>query len=210
MSVISIFGASRGTGREVVLLARRLGFTVIAAVRDPQSISKDEAIRVVASDVFNESSIKHALVGSNAVISTVGPVRRASSTNIYSVGVMNITRQMEKIGLKRLIVVDSIGVDPEFDLPWSYRLAMKYIATPLYGFAFRDAAHMEQLLTLTNLEWTVVRVPWLVNGSPRGFRSSIGKRLHHGSKLGRQDLAAYLLSILEEKATYRKWTEVAW
>lgn len=210
MSTISVFGASRGTGKEVVQIAGRSGFNVIAAVRNPRSVQNTDGIRVVACDVLDERTIVDALVGSDAVISTVGPPQRAPSTNIYSVGVMNIARQMEKRGPSRLIVVDSIGVDPNFDLPWMYRVAMRYIATPLYGFAFRDAAEMERLLRSARLNWTVVRVPWLVDAPARGFRSSIRKRLHHGPKLSRQDLAAYLLSILEEKATYRNWTEVAW
>jgi hypothetical protein len=117
---------------------------------------------------------------------------------------------MERLGPDRLIVVDSIGVDPNFDLSWNYRFAMKFIATPLYGFAFKDAAKMERLLPMTKLEWTVVRVPWLLNAAPRGFRSSIGKRLHNGSKIGRRDLAEYLLSILGDRRTYKTWTEVAW
>ena len=210
MSTISVFGASRCTGKQVVQIARRFGCNVIAAVRNPQSVQNRDGIRVVGCDVLDERTIANALVGSDAVISTVGPPQRAPSTNIYSVGVMNIARQMEKGGPSRLIVVDSIGVDPNFDLPWMYRLAMRYIATPLYGFAFRDAAEMERLLRSAMLNWTVVRAPWLVAAPARGFRSSIGKRLHHGPKLGRQDLAAYLLSIHEEKVTYRNWTEVAW
>jgi putative NADH-flavin reductase len=209
MKRICVFGASRGTGKEIVTIARQRNFAVTAAVRSPRS-QMEQDVRVVASDVCNSSTIAPALEETLAVISTVGPVRRAPSTTIYSEGVMNIARQMEKSGPRRLIIVDSIGVDPKFDLPWIYQLAMKFIATPLYGFAFRDAAEMERRLPSANLDWTVVRVPWLVNAPPRGFRSSIGKRLHHGPKLGRQDLAEYLLSILFDPKTFNTWTEVAW
>ena len=210
MDHLCVFGASRGTGKEVVRLARKAGLSITAAVRNPDSMREQDGVRVAVSDVYDKASIVRALQGSDAVVSTVGPVRRQRSTNIYSVGVLNIARQMEMLGPKRLIVVDSIGVDPNFDLPWHYRLAMKTIAKRLYGFAFEDGARMEGLLQSTKLNWTAVRVPWLLNRPPRGFRNSIHRRLHHGPKLGRSDLAAYLLSILDDQRTYRTWTEVAW
>jgi putative NADH-flavin reductase len=210
MNRICVFGASRGTGKELVQIASQQGLSVTAAVRNPLSVQKSENVRVVASDVYDTASLGGALAENDAVVSTIGPVRRESSTTIYSVGIMNVARQMEQSGPSRLIVVDSIGVDPNFDLPWNYRFAMKFIATPLYGFAFKDAAKMERLLTTTKLNWTVVRAPWLVSAAPHGFRSSIGKRLHNGPKLGRRDLAEYLLTILEDKRTFKTWTEVAW
>jgi hypothetical protein len=88
---------------------------------------------------------------------------------------------MLKHGVKRLIVVDGLGVDPNSDLPLLYALAMKTIVRWLFGFGYRDAAEMERRLAKLDLDWTAARVPWLSNDPPRGFRSANGTQLHHGT-----------------------------
>lgn len=210
MEKLCIFGASRGTGAHVVRLGRQKGFDICAVTRTPGPNRQESEIKVLQGDVYDAPSIRRAIHGADAVISTVGPTKRASSTDIYSEGVLNIAKAMREIGPTRLIVVDGLGVDPEPDLPWKYALAMKFIARRLFGFAYRDAAEMERRLANLDLNWTAVRVPWLSDAAPRGYRSATGVRLHHGPRLGREDLAEYLLSIISDTQTFRTWTEVAW
>lgn len=210
MKRICVFGANRGTGAHVVRFAREKGLDVTAAVRTPATMKAVKGVTVVQADVYDIASVSHAISGVDAVISTIGPATRAPSTSIYSEGVLNIARAMSDSGPSRLIAVDGLGADPNPDLQWHYALAMKFIARRLFGFAYRDGAEMERRLAKLDLNWTVVRVPWLADAPLQGFRSANGSRLHHGPKLGRQDLASYLLSIIDDPQTYRTWTEVAW
>jgi len=55
---------------------------------------------------------------------------------------------------------------------------------------------------MLDLDWTAVRVPWLSDDARRGYRSANGVRLHHGPKLGREDLATYFLSIVDGRSTF--------
>ena len=210
MTRICVFGASRGTGAEVVNCARRNGMRVTAAFRNPGSLIDRDGVSMVRSDVYDLESIREAIRGAEAVISTIGPTRRSPQTTIYSEGVMNIARTMRDAGTPRLIVVDGLGANPNPDLNWHYAFAMKFIVRPFFGFAYRDAARMEQQLAGVDLDWTVVRVPWLSDRAQRGVRSAIASPIHHGTKLGRHDLAAYLVSIINDSRTFRTWTEVAW
>jgi putative NADH-flavin reductase len=210
MKKLCVFGASRGTGAHVVRLGRDKGFEITAVMRTPRPIHPATGINIIQGDVYDIQSVLRAIDGADAVISTIGPTKRAPSTNIYSEGVLNIAEAMREIGPGRLIAVDGLGVDPDPDLPWHYSLAMKYIARRLFGFAYSDAAEMERRLAGLDLKWTSVRVPWLSDAVARGYRSATGVRLHHGPKLGREDLAVYLLSIIDDSRTFRTWTEVAW
>jgi putative NADH-flavin reductase len=210
VKTICVFGASRGTGSAVVEDASSQGYQVVAASRQPELKTVPDGVRKVRADVYDIDSVREALVGVDVVISTVGPSSLRDKTPIYSEGVMNIAKALAGTACSRLIVVDSHGVDPNPDLSFGYGLLMKFIARPLLGFAFRDGAVMEQKLRECNFDWTAVRVPMLVDGPVRGVRTSIGKSLHHGSRLGRNDLARYLLSIIDDPTTFRTWIEVAW
>jgi len=210
MKKLCVFGASRGTGAQVVRLGRAKGFEIAAVMRRPGPIDQAAGVRVVEGDAYDIPSIVRAIKGADVVISTIGPTKRAPGTTIYSEGVLNIANAMLESGPARLIVVDGLGADPDPDLPWPYALGMKYVARRLFGFAYRDAAEMECRLANLDLNWTAVRVPWLADAARRGYRSANGARLHHGPKLGREDLATYLLSIIDDQETFRTWTEVAW
>ena len=69
MSSWIVFGASGGTGREVLAAARAAGHTVTAFVRSPSGV---EATRVVVGDVNDAAAVAAAIVGHDAVIVTLG------------------------------------------------------------------------------------------------------------------------------------------
>ena len=119
---------------------------------------------------------------------------------------------MEELGPRRLIVLAaSQGIDPHPDFPWYADIMMKLIIQPLFGFAYHDMAKMTNRLAESDIDWTLVGVPMLTNSSGNGhYRSSIGVPLHHAFRISRADVARYMLSILKDEATFRKWTEVAW
>jgi NAD(P)H-binding len=148
----------------------------------------------------------------DAVISTLGFTGRSRQTDIYSVGVLNVARAMQELGPKRLIVVAaSQGIDPHPDFPWYASAVMRLFLVPMFGAVYHDMAKMTDLITQTNLDWTLVGVPQLTNSPGKGsYRSSIGKPLHHAVRISRADVAQYVLSIIGDATTFGKWTEIAW
>jgi putative NAD(P)-binding protein len=122
-----------------------------------------------------------------------------------------LPKAQERFGPRRLIVLAaSQGIDPHPDFPWYASIMMKLLVKPMFGFAYRDMAKMTNLLARSDLDWTLVGVPMLTNGSGRGHRSSIDKPLHHAFRISRADVAKSLLSIIKDSTTFQKWTEVAW
>jgi putative NADH-flavin reductase len=210
---LSVFGGTRGTGLQLIEKAVAEGHEITALARRPEVLrERFPGIRVIVGDVFNLESVKAAVRGSEAVVSTLGFVGRSKETKIYSEGVLNVARAMQEIGLRRLIVLAaSQGIDPHPDFPWYASIMMKLLIKPMFGFAYRDMAKMTDLLAQSDMDWTLVGVPLLTNGSGKGrYKSSIGRPLHHAFRISRADAAQYLLSIINDRATFRKWTEVAW
>jgi putative NADH-flavin reductase len=210
---LSVFGATGGTGLQLVEKALAKGHEITALARHPDILrERFPGIRAIQGDVFDAESAETTVRGSEAVISTLGFAGRSRKTRIYSEGVVNVAKAMEKVGPRRLIVLAaSQGIDPRPDFPWYASIMMKILVQPVFGFAYRDMAKMTDLLAQSEIDWTFVGVPLLTNGSGKGrYRSSISKPLHHAFRISRADVAEYLLSIIGDKATFRKWTEVAW
>ncbi len=211
---LCVFGGTGATGVNVIQVAKSKGYEVVALARRPEALrDRFPEIQVVPGDVFKPETIKAAIIDSDAVISTLGPVGRARETSIYSEGVLNIALVMQELGKRRLIVGASlIGIDPHPNATWYTLIFAKLILQPILGCQYRDTARMKVKLTqFDDLDWTLVGLPMLTNGGARGhFRSSIGSPLKHPSRISRADLADYLVSIINETATYRQWTEVSW
>ncbi|MDG6996148.1 MAG: hypothetical protein JRN52_09495 [Nitrososphaerota archaeon] len=69
----------------------------------------------------------------------------------------------------------------------------------------------EMAIHFDSLDWTLVGLPKLTDGNATDrFRSSVCAPLHHRSAISRADLASYLVSIIDQPATYKHWTEVSW
>jgi putative NADH-flavin reductase len=210
---LAVFGGSRGTGLHLIEKALAEGYEINALARHPAGLrERFPDIQVIQGDVFNIEDTTATVKGSDAVISTLGFAGRSRETTIYSKGVLNITRVIQELGPRRLIVLAaSQGIDPYPDFPWYASIMMKLLIKPMFGFAYRDMAKMKDQLLLSDIDWTLVGVPMLTNSSEKGhYRSSIGKPLHHAFRISRADVGEYLLSIIKDKATFRKWTEIAW
>jgi putative NADH-flavin reductase len=210
---LAVFGGTGGTGLKLMEKALAQGHEVTALARQPHVLStRFPGIRVIPGDAFNLETVETAVRGSEAVISTLGFSGRSRETRIYSEGVLNIAKAMEEVGPRRLIVLAaSQGIDPHPDFPWYASIMMKIMIQPMFGFAYRDMAKMTDLLAQSKTDWTLVGVPLLTNSAEKGhYRSSISRPLHHAFRISRADAAEYLLAIINESATFRKWTEVAW
>lgn len=106
-----IFGASGGTGLELVQQALDQGHTVTAFVRNPRKLPiQHNRLRVVQGDILDAHAVAEAVKGHDAVISALGHKRWIVKTTILSEGAGNIIAAMKKHGVKRFICVTSLGV----------------------------------------------------------------------------------------------------
>lgn len=79
---ITILGATGATGRQLTEQALERGHTVVALARDPARITLPNStnLTTVAADVFDASSIAHAIVPGTTVISGLGVAKGATGT----------------------------------------------------------------------------------------------------------------------------------
>lgn len=191
---ITVIGGSQGTGARVAALAYAAGHEVTALSR---SGAAPAGVRAVAGDAIDPVLVQGALSGADAVVVTVGGakgVRRHRTAVTHSV-----IQAMQATGVRRLVVQSSLGAADSGSLvPAPLRVLMKTVlAAPLADHDDQEAAVMR-----SDLDWTIVRPTGLTDkpatGSTRALQ--VGQKGRLGGTISRDDLAAYLLHVLEDGA----------
>jgi len=195
---IIVFGASGGTGKEIVKQALEAGHEVTAFVRNPAKVViQHPKLKLVTGDVMVAAAVEEAVAGQEAVISALGPTRPPMPA-MMEMAAQNIVVAMKKAGIRRLISTTGAGVRDPQDQPKLIDHLMKGLLSLLAGDVLRDSAANVDVIRASDLDWTIVRYPRLLDGAHTGtYRVGfIGK--DSGSQLSRADGADFVLRELAE------------
>lgn len=194
---IIVFGASGGTGRHVVEQALKTGLEVTAFVRSPEKLGIDHPnMTIFQGDVMDAENVEQAIAGHDAVISTLGPTR-PPVPGMMETAAKNIVAAMKNHGIKRIISTTGGGVRDPQDQPKLFDHIMKSLLTLMAGAVLKDSEANVNVIRSSNLDWTIVRFPRLIDGERTGnYRAGyVGK--NSGSQLSRADGADFVLKELE-------------
>jgi len=193
---LAIFGASGGTGRQLVEQALRQGHEVKALVRDPVRLPITHArLLTVPCDVLDTHAVLSAVRGSDAVLSALGVISRAPTT-VLSDAIRNIIQGMRACNLQRLICESSHGVGQSRLMRGAL---YDWLVVPLFvKGTFEDKERQEAYIKDSGLEWVIVHPTRLTHGPLTG-------QYRHGTGLGvtytfdtisRADVADFMLKQL--------------
>lgn len=193
---IVVFGSTGGTGLALLQQAIQRRHQVVAFARDPQKIPISDAhLEVIKGDVLDPNAVKLAVDGADAVISALGVRLGQAPGTVRSDGTRNIVDALLTVGVERFVSVSTIGVGDSYD---RLSLVGRFLLPRIIGIErLQEAKRQEEIIRQTNLKWTILRPPRLVD-SPVVGRYTIGMDLKTGlsSKLARADLATALLDQL--------------
>jgi putative NADH-flavin reductase len=194
-----VFGAGRGTGREIVMQALERGHDVTAFVRNPTRLQHShERLRIARGDVMDSGSVDAAMPGHDAVLFAVGHRRYLGPSCVLSQGTRHVVDAMRRHGVRRLVCETALGVgDSTGRLGVYYTFFVIPFILPFYWY---DKGRQERVVRESGLEWVIVRPGQLTNGRRRG-------QYRHGPKAGnylwsvaisRADTADFMLSQLAQ------------
>ena len=168
-----IFGATGGTGRQLVEQALTQGHTVTAFVRNPARLTSQHAnLRVVLGDVLDAAAVQRAMAGQEAVLSALG-APAGHKVPVRSAGTRHILNTMQQAGVDRFVCLTTLGMgDSRAALPFSY----KYLIVPLFlRSAFADSELQEEYIRQSTVAWTIARpgTPYAKLKAP-GFSRGMG------------------------------------
>lgn len=195
---ITVIGATRGVGRKLVELALARGHEVSAVARDPAALGlKHPKLRVFRGDALDRSSLDAAVRGSEAVLTALGTLDRAST--VRSEGTRNAVEAAKTAGVRRFACVSAIGVgDSKLQAQRSSFVFGRIIMPLLLSKPFADMARMEDTVRGSGLDWTIVRPTGLTDKPPKKSVKAVLDNGKVGSEISREDVASFLLDAVEK------------
>ncbi len=160
---ILIFGATGGTGQELVKQSLEKGYNVSVFVRkDASKLGKlADKVTVFVGDVLDIISVKAAMPGQNAILVALGTIP-GKKNEVLSMGTNNIVKAMQNSHVKRLVVETGAGLlENKEALPAMWRITFNM---PPMNTMFKDKIKQEQAIRDSKLDWTIVRPVNLTNG----------------------------------------------
>jgi putative NADH-flavin reductase len=189
-----VFGASGGTGHELVVQALAQGRQVTAFVRNPARLNvRSLDLHVTRGDVTNAPAVKRAIHGQHAVLCALGaatPLRR--DTTLIE-GVQHIVDAMTEYGTKRLVYLSFLGVR-EGRRQLSF-IGRTVVAPLLLRNVVADHEAKERIIQRSQVNWVIVRPPRLTNGPRTGdYRHGVDIRATSMiPRISRADVADFML-----------------
>ena len=195
---LALFGATGRTGRHLLQQALERGYNVRVLARDPGKLAvQSERLVVVRGNLKDAACVEEVITGADAVLSVLGPTSNEPTFEI-SRGTADIMSTMKRQGVKRLIISAGAGVGDPGDTP---KLFNKLINVALKATArnvYEDMLKTVDQVRGSGLEWTVVRVPRLMD-TPRTGKVRVGMvGQGTGANLSRADMAEFMLQQVDD------------
>ncbi|ABC63631.1 NAD(P)H-binding protein [Erythrobacter litoralis] len=193
-----LFGASGGTGREILAQALDRGWKVRGAERDfPDGFCDHSDFEPRAVDLLDDD-LGDVVEGVDAVISAIGlgrdPRTLLDPPPLYTEGTRNICIAMRGAGVRRLLAISAAFADPNVTIPAWFEASI----APLSRI-FSQMANMEMLLGREpDIDWTAVRPGWLLDRPHTGeFKTAMNDLPEGTLRTRRADLAHFMLDCVE-------------
>jgi putative NADH-flavin reductase len=209
IKTVTIFGASNITGRQLITHALAKGWHVRAFSRNSiEFIERDlrsDNFKAIKGYVFDEVDVYQAVKGTDAVLSVLGGLTDGLDKS-RSLGIKNIIAQMQKAGVKRIISVGTIGILPDSHGGLMMNRRDFDVKNVPVAEEYNQAYHY---LKDSNLDWTVVCPPSIIEGSAdNGFDVKAEKPVE-GHHVLAGNLALFMVAELERNEYIHKRVGIA-
>ena len=203
MMRIAVLGATGRSGQLLVTELLHRGHELTVLARTPQKLGATQgAVRVVTGASTDADALASLLEGAEAVVSTLGPTSRDST--VMSDTARVLVPAMEQRGIRRFVGVSGTGVDMEGDLKGRKDRVISSMIRRVGGVMATDKAEEYRILVASDLEWTLVRPPRLVEGPATGRVVHDARTPGRSSSIRRADLAVFFADVVEEDLYVRQ------
>jgi len=197
-----VFGATGGTGQQVVTQALAQGHAVTAFVRRPEAVTTQHAnLSIVQGDILDAAAVAAAIAGHDVVLSALGT--RGDDKPVLPDGTRNILAALELAGIRRSLWVSSFGVgDSVAQMGW---IARTVIVNLFLKKAIAEKEIQERYIRESSGDWIIARPGGLTDGPLTGAYRVTGP----GDKVGRPaisraDVADFMLKNLTDPRYVRR------
>jgi putative NADH-flavin reductase len=208
--IITVFGASGGTGSQVAAIAAQRGHVVRAVFRTPPDAPPPGQSKVlIIPDIFDPAFAAEAVRGADVVVAALGPnfaTRHNARTAMTSPPDLHqrlartlVSAIRHAAPRARLICVSTASMGPADNVmgpgPRLLFRFLRTVAVPNLGRVGKDLQAMERELAASGLDWHAVRPVKLTDGPQTGnIQASDRFRM---KPISRADVAWHIVTLAE-------------
>ncbi|MCS3529151.1 NAD(P)-dependent oxidoreductase [Chryseobacterium sp. JUb7] len=199
---VAVIGGTGKSGKYLVQHLSDKHFSIKLLARNPENLTlQNPLIEIVKGDARDDQSVKKLVENSDLVISTLGQPKGEKS--IFSDAAKNVIKAMDWYGLKRYIVTTGLSVNTPLDHKnEKVRMATDWMYQN-YPETTQDKQKEFELLTESDLDWTLVRLP-LINLTSEHFTAESSLEDCKGENISAADLAEFLISQIHDETFIKK------
>jgi putative NADH-flavin reductase len=197
-----IFGASGFSGQAILKEALAQNHQVSILVRNKSAISlHDKNLTIIEGDALDRKIVATVLKNQDAVIQCLGVGGKGDGkpTTFISDATKIMVEVMEENKVKKLIAMSNVGAGNSVAFqPWFFnKIILPYFMRWL-KVLIDDKNRMERTIMDSQLDWTIVRCPNIVDKPAKGnFKATLdGKGLKLSITLG--DMAAFMVNQITD------------
>ncbi len=190
---VAVLGATGRTGQPLVAELLRRGHDVTVLVRDPSSFTQ-QGCTVVAGSVTDSAALSQAAAGADAIVSALGPTKKEADLHTKTAGL--IVDLLPARG--RFIGISGAGIDVPGDQKGTRDKIVSFLIQKLGGAVVQDKPREYQVYAASDLDWTLVRPPRLMDGPGTGSYYCDAHKPGKSSSIQRADLALFLADCLDK------------
>ncbi len=206
-STIAILGGAGKAGRPLVQEVLNAGLRIRLLLRHPEQFDlTDERMDIIQGDARDLASIQRLLDGCDALLSTLGHPK-GEAIPIMTAVTEHIICSMKEFGIGRYVVVTSLYDTQQEQQDLKTKQAAEFMQQH-YPLFMDDRRTELKLLTESELNWTYVRTPYIVQGVGEG-KTKVHLNHLPGEQIKASDLAHFLLTQLNSNQYSRQAPFVA-
>ena len=206
---ITIIGASAGIGLEAVKRGLNRNHSITTLSRTEFEIVGGKSFNRILGDATNKADLLHSIQGTEAILVCLGTGKDMKPTSLFS----DFAKLMVEIQLENKIDVPFIFVtgfgagESQNYVSWLVKMFLKYFLKDVYA----DKTEMEEIITHSDLNWTVVR-PGRLLDKELTEKYRIENKLYKGINIGginRADVADFLIKQAENQTELKKYIAIS-
>jgi len=206
---ITIIGASAGIGLEAVKRGLNRNHSITTLSRSEIEIEEKKSLKMILGDAINKADLLHSIQNAAAIIVTLGTAKNMKSTTLFSDFaklIVEIHRE-NKITIPFIFVTGFGAGESKNYVSWLIKLFLKYLLKDVYA----NKTKMEEIITQSDLNWTVVR-PGRLLDKELTEKYRIENTLFKGINIGginRADVADFLIKQAENQTELKKYIGIS-
>jgi putative NADH-flavin reductase len=206
---ITIIGASAGIGLETVKRGLSRNHSITTLSRSEIDIKENKSLNMILGDATSKADLLNSIQNADALIVTLGTGKNMKTTTLFSDFAKLIIEihGENKIEIPLIFVTGFGAGESKNYVPWLVQMFLKYLLKDVYA----DKTKMEEIITNSDLNWTVVR-PGRLLDKELTEKYRIENKLFKGIKISginRADVADFLIKQAENQTELKKYIAIS-